>query len=178
MKHLVTSSWAWFDRFYTRFAKILLIVCLITATGGVIIGTTAQVQSGKAVQANKTLTECLNRYSAAQSLSSQAVRDASELVTEKTVLRDIALDEEGEAFQRLVDSLRAKKYKPAILDALSDALAGRAEAATALQSAQDNLSLVRADNPVVPPPATFCRIEQNSADNEGVADPGAPIDRS
>jgi hypothetical protein len=164
MKRIIHTSWTWFDRVYARFAKILLIVCLLAATGGVIIGTTATVQSARNADATHNLVDCLKRHGAATSIASTAVRDASALKDAASLEFTATLAAEGSAFQALVTLLTTpgvtqEQFKPA-LATLRDTLADRSEANIKLIKAQAHLDRIRAKNPVPPPPAIFCGLEE------------------
>ena len=164
MKVLVRGAWDWFDRFYARFAKILLLFCLLTATGGVIIGTTATIQAATATQGTRVIVECLKLHGKAMTETNDAVRDA-------TVARDAAVGEfnatlqaEGAAFLALVAALSQPSpdqavFKP-LLQTLSETLASRAEANRKVISKQALLDEARAKHPVPPPPSEFCGLEE------------------
>lgn len=159
---------------YARVAPWLTLAIGCIAALGVVVAAIASVQSANASaeargvsKANAVLVGCLNRYADASASTSQAVRDASAKVTTATIARDTALDVEGVAFLDLVEALRAEKYEPAILEALSESLKDRAAAALVLAQAQADLEQARADNPVPPPPTVFCELkEPSNGDND------------
>jgi hypothetical protein len=167
MKRILTSGWNWFDQFYARFAKILLIVCLLTATGGVIIGTTAQIASGENGRATRSLVACLNDWSAKSSASSKAVRTASEKKDIAVTKFNATLADEGEAFLDLVESF----VNPAgdhdteqlLLD-LERTLQLRADANYEVILAQNELDQAREDYPLPPAPSLYCDLTPEEVD--------------
>lgn len=142
--------------FYDRYAPLLIVVCLLVATIGVIIGTSATFTSG-------ALVNCLRRHASATAESSKAVREAT--VTRDVAAADfsVALNTEGEAFLAFVKKLaRGRVDGPEDIGRLRATLAGRAAAARALDAAQAELDQVRRDNPVPDPPAVFCKLGEAS----------------
>lgn len=166
MKRIMTNSWNWFDRFYARFAKILLIVCLLAATGGVIIGTTAQINTSANAAADRTLVSCLNDWSAESAAVSKAVRTASEAKDVAVTHFNATLADEGDAFLSLVEAIVDPTTKPSeydkLLQRLQRTLQIRSDANAAVITAQINLDAVREANPPPAPPAIFCDLEQRT----------------
>jgi hypothetical protein len=157
------TAWRAFDKFYALYAKPLVLFCVLAATCGVIIGTTAQVQSARAVEANRVLTQCLVDWSAESSATSKAVREVS-------AQRDLAeidfferLNEEGDAFYTLVDRLTDPATSPEVYDVLikqlRDTLDKRGQKTTNLIKAINALKDARTEYPVPPPPAEFCGLQ-------------------
>lgn len=104
----------------------------------------------------KILLDCFDDFARKSSESSTAVREASVKKDAATAARDDALDDEGRAFLAVVDHILANEVTPADVKALRDSLQARADAAARLDRAQRELDQVREDNPVPPPPSTFC----------------------
>jgi hypothetical protein len=168
MKTLVKTSWAWFDKFYARFAKILLIFCMLAATGGVIIGTSAQLQSSGVSIANKKLTDCIRDWSTENSKVSKATRDAAAAKDVAVTAFNATLADEGDAFHGMVklflasikdpESTDTEDYRLVILK-LERTLQARSDANRVVIDAQNHLDKVRADNPIPAPPAEFCHLD-------------------
>lgn len=162
MKRIAVASWTWFDTFYARFAKVLLIFCLLAATGGVIIGTTAQVKSGKATEANAALTQCLEDWSAENSRVSKATRKAAEAKDDAVTVFNSTLADEGQAFLDLITAIiqqdSSQHEYDLLIQHLERTLRARADSNQVVVDAQNKLDSVRAKNPVPPPPAEFCHL--------------------
>jgi hypothetical protein len=171
MKRILTRSWSWFDQFYARFAKVLLILCLLTATGGVIIGTTAQVQSGQAVDANADLVKCLKDWSAETAKVAKATRAAAQEKDEAVTAFNSSLADEGDAFLQLVSALVDPDTERAeyaqLIQRLERTLAVRADANALVLQKQRALDRVREENPIPEPPAIFCQLDVAKVTKEG-----------
>lgn len=138
--------------FYDRYAPVLVVFCLLVATGGVIIGTSATFTSGAVV-------DCLREHADATSKSNKAVRAATVARDDASSAFGRALNREGEAFLTFVNELsRGRVDGPEDLGRLRASLADRARAALALEGAQVNLDQVRLDNPIPAPPAEYCGL--------------------
>lgn len=162
MKRISRMTWAAFDRFYARFAKLLLVFCLLAATGGVIIGTTAQLQSGKAKEASNKVVTCLESWSAENSRVAAATRQASENKDLAVTAFNATLNDEGQAFLALVQAIinpatTQELYQPLLLK-LTRTLAARSDANALVIHSQRKLNRVRDKNPIPPPPAEFCHL--------------------
>lgn len=164
MKRIALKSWAWYESFYTRFAKVLLVVCLLTATGGVIIGTTAQIESGQNTAATRSLVECLVDHGKASNEATAAVRKAAEAKDLAVGEFNATLQAEGLAFLALVTALAnpatAQKVYDPLLKTLRETLAARATANQKVIRKQLDLDAARQENPVPAPPATFCGLDR------------------
>jgi hypothetical protein len=115
--------------------------------------------------ANAALVECLNDYADKSASSNTAVREATVMRDKAVVDRDAALDEEGIAFLKLVEDLKAQKVTSVkAFNELIRTLRERAVKAQALEEAQAHLDQVRRENPPVPPPTVFCDVK---IDNDG-----------
>lgn len=151
---------------HDRYAPLLVVPIGLVGAAALLIAAIAGIDASSAAAkaeanstANAALVGCLNQYAKLNAANNAAVRDATIERDEAVVNRDAALDREGVAFLDLVEALRAEKYRPEILDRLSETLQSRARAAAALAIAQEDLDKVRQENPPVPAPAVFCDVE-------------------
>lgn len=145
---------------YEKIAPVLVVFCLLAslfATVGTYWGARVNAAQDRARTTDNTrLLGCFNQYAKASSESSTAVRVASVRKDAATTERDNTLNEEGRAFLRVVDHLLADSVTPQDVQNLRDSLRLRAVAAAKLDRAQAALDTAREDNPVPPPPSTFC----------------------
>ena len=145
---------------YEKVAPVLVVFCLLAslfASVGTYWGARVNAAQDRARTADNTrLLGCFNEYAKASSTSSTAVRVASVRKDAATSERDDTLNEEGRAFLTVVDHLLTNQVTPADVKNLRDALQHRAAAAAKLDRAQAALDEARKDNPVPPPPSTFC----------------------
>jgi hypothetical protein len=118
---------------------------------------TRDEQNARVLAAQQHLLDCFDQYAAASSTSSKRVRVASIAKDVATSAWVDAMNAEGVAFLRVTHGIRKHTVTPADFDALDAALAVRAKAGRALDRAQEALDKARADNPVPPPPSTFCQ---------------------
>lgn len=145
---------------YEKAAPVLVVFCLLAslfASVGTYWGARVNAAQDRARTADNTrLLGCFNEYAKASSTSSTAVRLASVRKDAATTERDNTLNEEGQAFLTVVEHLLADSVAPKDVQALRDTLRRRAAAAAKLDLAQVALDKAREDNPVPPPPSTFC----------------------
>ena len=169
---------------HDRVAPFLIVPIGVLGASALLVAAIAGVDASSAAAkaeanstANAALVKCLNEYARLSATSNAAVREATVERDVAVVKRDAALDEEGIAFLALIEALRAEKYRPAILDTLSDTLHERARAAADLEAAQQNLDDVRKEFPPTPAPAVFCNVETDD-ESKLVESTPAPVESS
>jgi hypothetical protein len=159
--------YAGYVTFYERYAHGITTAVAVFALGALAVGTAASVTNAQQsaefraeTQARNAerdeLLACFDRYAAASSSSSKAVRIAAERKDQATAIRDDALNAEGRAFKQLVRSLLAGDPSRAGFERLDETLDDRDRAGRALDRAQANLDATRAENPIPSPPSVFC----------------------
>lgn len=144
---------------YDRFAPYLVLLIGIFAAIGIWIGVLAGVANARQDEANSDLLDCLNRYAGVNADVSAKIRDAAVAKDVQLSKFHVALNDEGIAFESLVNDLYAGTLEnQSDLVPLKQSLHRRSDAAAALLKAQENLDQVRVDNPIPDPPRIFCDI--------------------
>lgn len=163
MNRLYARYVAW----YNRYAHGITTTVAVFAVSALAIGAGAQVtnaqQSAEFRAETKTrnaqrdeLLACFDRYAAASSTSSKAVRIAAARKDAATAVRDDALNREGAAFRDLVRALQEGNVNAKMVDRLAATLDVRDRAARRLDRAQAMLDRARELNPIPEPPSVFC----------------------
>lgn len=159
MRKVVTAYNAW----YYRRAPVVVTAVAMLALVGIWLGAAATITNGqqesRANLRDSAIQKCFDRYASAQSASSSAVRDASIVKDEATRKFNQALNDEGQAFKRLVRKILADRVQPADVQRLYETLAARDRAGRAVERAQAELDKVREENPVPDAPSEFCSVK-------------------
>lgn len=123
--------------FYERWSPALYVLIFVVAAGGVFIGSVSALATGRVV-------DCLERHAKAKAVGDQAVRDASELLTKR----------QKRAARTLQNVLQARSGSKQQRDLFVTFTVANGRAVKAYR----NLEKVRAANPVIPDPATYCKL--------------------
>lgn len=159
MRKVVTAYNAW----YYRRAPAVVTAVAIVALIGIWIGAAATITNGqqdrRADARDTAVQRCFDRWADAQSASSKAVREASAAKDVATAAFNQALNDEGQAFKRLVRKILAEDVQPADVQRLYETLDARDRAGRRVERAQARLDQAREDNPVPSAPSKFCSVK-------------------
>lgn len=170
---------AWRVDTYPRIGPIIMLFCIaVSSVAAVGVFWLTKVQGDeqdRRAAAIRGLQSCFDTYATRSAVTSKAVRDAAELVSDaqaseaRAAVTEALVDVEwtnalvtGLAFQGEEESAEAAAIVESFLATtreLQAAKEGQAEAEAELVDAQENLTKVRAENPVPDPPSTFCDVK-------------------
>lgn len=169
----------WRVESYPRLGPLIMLFCIFVSTSAAVgVFWLTKVQGDeqqRRADAIRGLQDCFDTYATRSAVTSKAVRDAAELVSDaqageaRAAVTEALVDVEwtnalvsGLAFQGQEESPEAVAIVEGFLTTtreLQAAKEGQAEAEAKLVEAQENLTKVRAENPVPDPPSTFCDVQ-------------------